>query len=193
MFISSVSEADGKSIQHSEKSINDRLRELGEPLLDFDLIRKTIEQWSRPLPASYLLTPLVLVGPSGVGKGRLVKALLKDYNRFFVKIVTHTTRSPRPDEIEGKSYHYVKNETFHEMVRNGEFLEWAKVHDNFYGTSIQAWKAGQLNGKISIMEIDVQGAQTVRRIASSYEMTPKYIFIAPPEIEKLKARLAQRY
>jgi len=68
------------------------IRDLCVPLLDYKLIEDTILQWTRPLPTSYLSKPLVLVGPSGVGKGRLVRAILKDYSRFFQKVVTHTTR-----------------------------------------------------------------------------------------------------
>ena len=68
------------------------IRDLCVPLLDYKLIEDTIRQWTRPLPTSYLSKPIVLVGPSGVGKGRLVRAILKDYSRFFQKVVTHTTR-----------------------------------------------------------------------------------------------------
>jgi predicted AAA+ superfamily ATPase len=76
----------------SESVMNNKLIEMGEEPIDFDLLKKTIAEWSRPLPVKYASQPLILVGPSGVGKGRLVKALLKDYQRFFVKLVTHTTR-----------------------------------------------------------------------------------------------------
>ena len=76
----------------SESVMNQRLIEMGSEPIDFVLLKKTIAEWSKPLPKKYSSQPLVLVGPSGVGKGRLVKALLKDYKRFFAKIVTHTTR-----------------------------------------------------------------------------------------------------
>ena len=76
----------------SERVMNQRLIEMGSEPIDFELLKKTIAEWSKPLPKKYFSQPLVLVGPSGVGKGRLVKALLKDYKRFFAKIVTHTTR-----------------------------------------------------------------------------------------------------
>lgn len=76
----------------SESVMNKRLIEMGSEPIDFELLKKTIAEWSRPLPLEYFSQPLILVGPSGVGKGRLVKALLKDYKRFFSKIVTHTTR-----------------------------------------------------------------------------------------------------
>ena len=76
----------------SESVMNQRLIDMGSEPIDFTLLKKTIAEWSRPLPKKYYQQPLILVGPSGVGKGRLVKALLKDYQRFFAKIVTHTTR-----------------------------------------------------------------------------------------------------
>ena len=132
----------------SEVLLNQRLKELGEEELDFALIKRTIAEWQKPLPNHYLSRPLVLVGPSGVGKGRLVKSLLKDYKRFFIKIVTHTTRGPRPDETNGTSYHFVSNTTFHEKVSQGHFLEWALVHDNFYGVTIEAWQAARQTGKV---------------------------------------------
>ena len=78
--------------QYIRNNDTNNIRDLCVPLLDYKLIEDTIRQWTRPLPTSYLSKPLVLVGPSGVGKGRLVRAILKDYSRFFQKVVTHTTR-----------------------------------------------------------------------------------------------------
>ena len=69
--------------------------------IDFQLLKKTMDQWRRPLPNSYISQPLVIVGPSGVGKGRMIKGLLKDYAKYFKKVVTHTTRKPRSDETNG--------------------------------------------------------------------------------------------
>lgn len=137
--------------------------------------------------------PLVLVGPSGVGKGRLIKSLLKDYNRFFTKIVTHTTRNPRPGEVDGISYNFIKDKSvFQEMVKQDAFLEHAYVHGNYYGTSVEAWKEAQRAGKISIMEIDVQGARSIKAVACKYGLKPKFVFISPPAIEKLRSRLLER-
>ena len=76
----------------TENVMNQRLIELGSKPIDFDLLKETIAEWSKPLPKAYLFQPIILVGPSGVGKGKLVKALMKDYKKFFCKIVTHTTR-----------------------------------------------------------------------------------------------------
>ena len=94
MLSSDLSESESvkKDAILSESVMNKRLIEMGSEPIDFELLKKTIAEWSRPLPLEYFSQPLILVGPSGVGKGRLVKALLKDYKRFFAKIVTHTTR-----------------------------------------------------------------------------------------------------
>jgi guanylate kinase len=79
------------------------------------------------------------------------------------------------------------------MVDRLEFLEWARVHDNFYGISLQAWRDTQKLGKICIMEVDVQGARTIKSIAGQYDLQPKYLFIAPPAVEKLEERLWDRF
>jgi guanylate kinase len=176
----------------NEDEIQNRLKELGEPLLDFELIKKTLEAWTRPIPSSYPTQPLVLVGPSGVGKGRLVKALLKDYARYFNKLVTHTTRQPRPDEIPDVSYHYTDNNTFHNMVNDNKFVEWAKVHDNYYGTSVEELLLASQREKICIIEIDIQGAKSLKMIASKYGLRPKFLFVSPPDIGVLKKRLEER-
>lgn len=161
--------------------------------LDVDVLATIIQQWQKPLPKSYLSKPLVLVGPSGVGKGRMVKALLKDYHKFFKKVVTHTTRRPRPDEINETSYNFVANETFHDLRKNESyFLEWAKVHNNFYGTSTSSWTAITAQGKIPIMEIDIQGARSIKESALRFGIQPIFLFVAPPSIDMLKDRLARR-
>jgi guanylate kinase len=180
---------------HSEKSREETLKELAEPLLDEALIRDVILSWTRPLPSSYLTSPLVLVGPSGVGKNRLVKYLRKDYNKFFAKVVTHTTRQPRSEEINGTHYHFVSTSRFAEMVECEAFLEHSVVHGrNSYGLSMEAYKKVAQQGKIAIFEVDVQGARKLRAegLAELHNLTPRYIFIAPTSIEMLRERLVQR-
>lgn len=163
-----------------------------DPLLDINLLIKTLEQWSKPLPPQYLSRPLILAGPSGVGKGRLIKALLKDYSKFFTKLTTYTTRKPRFDETPDISYHFVSNETFHGMVNNSEFMEWNKVHDNYYGISLSSWQEAQSNNKICIMEIDVKGAVSIQKDSKMYGIRVKTIFVSPPDIAVLEKRLVER-
>lgn len=186
-----LSDSVGQKLSDEINRRNDSfLKELSEPLLDYGLIKHTIEQWSRPLPPDYLNRPLVLVGPSGVGKGRLIKSLIFDYSRFFERVVTHTTRNPRPDEINGTSYHYISVDQFNKYLeQDGFFVEWAKVHNNFYGTSALSFQKVIKNGKIPIMEIDIQGAKTIHKNTKELGIRPRYIFIAPPDIQKLRDRL----
>ena len=182
-----------RSISRLNESTAAKVKELLAPFLDDDLFLHTIKEWERPLPPKDLLRPLVLVGPSGVGKGRLIKAILKDYSRYFGRIVSHTTRAPRPEEREGVHYFYVSQEEFNATIRNNSFIEWAMVHGNFYGTSLKAWKHVQAQGKIGIFEIDIQGARAIRNISRSEGISPKFIFVAPPHVDVLRERLDIRY
>eukprot|EP01041_Mallomonas_annulata_P002977 gene2977-5840_t len=169
-----------------------RLEDIAEPLLDYDLIQRTIQEWTAPLPTSAILTPFVIVGPSGVGKGRLIRALLKDYTRFFKKVVTHTCRSHRQDEVNGTNYHFITREEFLEKKSQGYFLEHATVHENLYGISYDEWKSVQKSSKIAILEIDIQGARTIKSMAKSLGITPKFLFIAPMNMSMLHERLTHR-
>lgn len=177
------------STNHSRMS---EVKELMKPFLEGDFVQHVITEWTRPLPPNYLSRPLVIVGPSGVGKGRLLKSLLKDYSKFFGKVVSHTTRKPRPSEIDGMHYHFVNITTFQTLIENGSFIEWAMVHGNYYGTSISAWKDLQLSGRISILEIDIQGAKSVHSKEKALGISPRYIFIAPPDVATLQDRLDLR-
>jgi guanylate kinase len=118
---------------------------------------------------------------------------MKDYGRFFGKIVSHTTRAPRPSEENGVHYHFIDQITFQELVANGSFIEWAVVHGNYYGTSISALKDVQAAGKICIFEIDIQGAKTIKEHSLQLGMYPKFAFISPPSLEMLRERLDMRY
>jgi len=157
-----------------------------------DLIEKTIEEWTRPLPMIALASPLILVGPSGVGKGRLVRALFKDYARFFRKTITYTSRSMRPEEINGTHYHFITREAMQKGIEENKFLEWSIVHKNLYGISRREWNNSRSSMKIIILEIDIQGARFFKNISSSMGITPKYLFVAPPDINMLRERLVLR-
>lgn len=82
--------------------------------------------------------PVIISGPSGVGKGTIIEKLLKTFPNTFGFSVSHTTRGPRPGEVDGTHYHFVSKPDFEEAVERGEFVEYAKVHTNYYGTSFQA-------------------------------------------------------
>ncbi len=129
----------------------------------------------------------VIAAPSGAGKTSLVKALLERETGLRVS-VSNTTRPPRPGEEHGKDYLFVSESQFLAMKDEGEFLEWAKVHGNLYGTS-KRWIAEQsAKGIDIILEIDWQGARQIKQI---FEHAVG-VFIAPPSLEELKQRLISR-
>jgi guanylate kinase len=129
----------------------------------------------------------VVAAPSGAGKSSLVSALLKQDGSIHLS-VSHTTRVPRPGERHGREYHFVSREEFEACKARGEFLEAAEVHGNWYGTS-RLWIEQQLkSGSDVLLEIDWQGAQQVRRVFPH----AVGIFILPPSLEALRARLDQR-
>lgn len=129
----------------------------------------------------------VVAAPSGAGKTSLVRALLALEPALRLS-VSHTTRAPRAGEENGKSYHFVDRADFEQRVSHGDFLEWAEVHGNYYGTS-KAWIAAEMAAERDVLlEIDWQGAQQVRAIFPGAIS----IFILPPSLEALEQRLAGR-
>jgi guanylate kinase len=132
-------------------------------------------------------TLFIISAPSGAGKTSLVSALLDRLDNLQVSI-SHTTRKTRPGEKDGVNYHFVSCEQFEAMVANNQFVEHAKVHSNFYGTS-KDWLESSLNQGIDvILEIDWQGAEQVR---SKFPRS-KSIFILPPSQQALFERLKGR-
>lgn len=125
--------------------------------------------------------------PSGAGKTTIIKSLVSKDDRFEFSVST-TTRRPRPNEESARSYFFVGLEEFHEMVRRGEFIEWAEVHGNYYGTAKKEVDRIKSTGKIPIFDVDVQGARQLKgRIDDAV-----FIFIAPPSVESLRERLVKR-
>ncbi|TYH47130.1 hypothetical protein ES332_D11G390400v1 [Gossypium tomentosum] len=132
--------------------------------------------------------PVVISGPSGVGKGTLINMLMKEFPTMFGFSVSHTTRTPRIMEKNGVHYHFTERSIMEKDIKDGKFLEFASVHGNLYGTSIEAVEAVADLGKRCILDIDVQGAKSVR--ASSLDAI--FIFISPPSMAKLEERLHLR-
>ncbi|KAG8479770.1 hypothetical protein CXB51_029607 [Gossypium anomalum] len=132
--------------------------------------------------------PVVISGPSGVGKGTLINMLMKEFPTMFGFSVSHTTRAPRSMEKNGVHYHFTERSIMEKDIKDGKFLEFASVHGNLYGTSIEAVEAVADSGKRCILDIDVQGAKSVR--ASSLDAA--FIFISPPSMAKLEERLHLR-
>ncbi|WP_310564482.1 guanylate kinase [Hydrogenophaga sp.] len=129
----------------------------------------------------------VVAAPSGAGKSSLVKALMELDQRVSPS-VSHTTRAPRGQEVHGREYYFVSQETFDQMVAQDAFLEWANVHGNRYGTSKFAIEQRMAQGSDVVLEIDFQGAIQVKRIFPDAVL----IFILPPSWEELRSRLERR-
>ncbi|KAM0937657.1 putative guanylate kinase [Dioscorea sansibarensis] len=144
--------------------------------------------WSKVVESDGALRPVVISGPSGVGKGTLISVLMKEFPSTFGFSVSHTTRKPREKEKNGVHYHFTEWSQMERDIREGKFLESASVHGNLYGTSMEAVEAVTDSGKRCILDIDVQGARSVR--SSSLEAV--FIFICPPSFEELEKRLRAR-
>lgn len=131
--------------------------------------------------------PIIISAPSGAGKTTLCQALKKQ-NPDLNFSVSHTTRSPRKNEQDGVDYHFISKEKFIEMTRQSEFLEWAKIHDNYYGTARKNIEDTLQRGKDLVLELDTQGVESLRDL--KYQGI--YIFILPPSLEELEKRLTER-
>ncbi len=131
---------------------------------------------------------IVISAPSGAGKTTLIRALLTEHPELE-HVVTHTTRSMRPGEINGKDYHFIDAPTFEARIQQDYFVEWARVHGEYYGTSNMAIQKIIHAGKKPILNIDWQGAQRAREI---YGKNLLSIFILPPSLEELECRLKAR-
>ena len=113
----------------------------------------------------------------------------KKQSEKFGFSVSHTTRSPRPGEINGIHYHFTDTDDMKRAIETGEFLEYAEVHGNLYGTSLKAIEDVSSDGKICLLDIDVQGVKNIKALGN---FSANYIFIAPPSVEILKKRLTGR-
>ncbi len=130
---------------------------------------------------------LVVSGPSGCGKGTVCKELFKR-NEELIFSVSVTTRKPRNGEINGVNYFFIHEEKFNNMVENHEFLEYAQVHNNYYGTPKKFVLEKIEKGEVVVLEIDVQGALQVKKAYPE----AVFIFLLPPSMNELKERIIKR-
>ncbi len=130
---------------------------------------------------------LIISGPSGVGKGTLLKMLMKEFPEINFSI-SYTTRKPRPGEIDGVDYVFVTKGRFFELVKEGMFAEWAEVHGNYYGTPKQEIENKLNKGIDVVFDIDVQGAVQLKQNLED----GVFVFILPPSLEELEKRLKKR-
>lgn len=131
---------------------------------------------------------LILSGPSGSGKSTLLKEIYKNIENFSFSIST-TTRNPRVGEKDGVDYYFVSKEEFEKDIEDGNFLEYAKVHDNYYGTSLKPIKGSLEKGELVIFDIDVQGHKLVRNKLNHLVTS---VFITTPSLKVLEERLHNR-
>ncbi len=129
---------------------------------------------------------LVISGPSGCGKSTICRSLLEDERVVFS--VSATTRAPREGEVDGRDYLFLTPEEFRERAEHGEFIEYAEVHGNLYGTLRGPMDDALAAGRVYLVEIDVQGANQLQRLG----VPGIYVFIAPPDFETLRKRLVGR-
>jgi guanylate kinase len=139
-------------------------------------------------------TLFIVSGPSGAGKTTLINKVREQLEPINIRLyfsVSHTTRKPRPGEVEGKNYYFVTPEKFSSMIERGEFLEWAHVHEQRYGTSKAEVVSRLQTGDDVILDIDYQGA---KQIAEDREMKERKlnVFIFPPSLDVLEQRLRDR-
>jgi len=139
-------------------------------------------------------TLFIVSGPSGAGKTTLINKVreqLKTLNLELYFSVSHTTRRPRAGEVEGKNYYFVSHEAFRRMIDNGEFLEWAHVHEQLYGTSKMEVLLRLRRGEDVILDIDYQGAKQIAGDADLKDRSLN-VFIFPPSLDILERRLRDR-
>lgn len=139
-----------------------------------------------PVPTD--LRPIVISGPSGVGKGTLYKLLLERHPAIFATSISHTTRDPRPGETRDIDYYYISMAEFEQMIEEKAFVENAKFGGNRYGTSKRTIGELTARGTVVVLDIEMEG---VKQIKNSH-IEARYVFIAPPSMAVLEKRLRGR-
>ena len=131
---------------------------------------------------------VILSSPSGAGKTTLTKKIQQKYHNFKIS-VSHTTRKPRPNEIDGIDYFFLNEQQFKKKIKNGDFYEYAKIFDNYYGTSKDSVNVLLDNKNDILFDIDWQGTQQLSKFK---ELNLIKIFLVPPNKQELEKRLVQR-
>ncbi|KAJ5177116.1 guanylate kinase [Penicillium canariense] len=140
-------------------------------------------------PAPWDSRPIVISGPSGVGKGTLVQKLFDEHPNTFAFTVSHTTHAPRVGEVEGRNYFFVDPLTFDDLVSQGAFVEHATFSGSRYGTSKKTISDQAAKGRVVVLDIEMHG---VKQMKANPSIDARYIFIKSPSFEALEARLRGR-
>ena len=128
----------------------------------------------------------VVSAPAGTGKTTLVRMLREEFPNV-IENISYTSRLPRPNEVPNRDYYFISKEEFEKKIKDGEFLEYAKVFDHYYGTSQKTVERLQDQGKHVVLVIDTQGALQIKK-----KLDAIFIFVSPPSLEELKTRLTER-
>jgi len=148
---------------------------------------KVVVVGREPIPEGSI-RPVVVCGPSGVGKGTLIERVMSEFPQKVGFSISHTTRAPRPGERDGEHYHFRSVDAMHAEIQQGKFIEYAKVHGNYYGTSEASVAEVARRGKLCILDIDIQGARLVKKSPQD----ALFVFIRPPSLAQLEKRLRGR-
>lgn len=132
--------------------------------------------------------PIVISGPSGTGKSTLLKRLLAEFPNKFGFSVSNTTRQPRAGEKDGVDYHFLTVDAFKKEIDEKKFIEWAQFSGNYYGTTIKSVDDVTKQGRICILDIDMQGVKSVKEA----KIDARFLFLSPPSIDTLRERLEGR-
>ena len=157
-------------------------------LIGYAALKTTFSNMATKQPAEKPVRPIVVAGPSGTGKSTLLRKLFEEFPDRFGFSVSHTTRKPRPGEVNGREYHFTTREEMTKAIENGEFIEWAEFSGNMYGTSKKAVSDVLKTGKVCVLDIDMQGVRSVKKT----DLNPVYVLVKPPSLEELEKRLRKR-
>lgn len=138
---------------------------------------------------------IVISGPAGSGKTTLCERLLKEFDGQICRVVTTTSRDPRPGEVDGRDYHFLPADAFEKKIRAGAFIEWARVHDRYYGSQRDHLQAMLDSGRDILLNIDVQGARAFREEGKHnpfFQGRVHTIFIQPASMAQIAERLCGR-
>uniref|UniRef100_A0A0B6YDB5 guanylate kinase n=1 Tax=Arion vulgaris TaxID=1028688 RepID=A0A0B6YDB5_9EUPU len=136
------------------------------------------------------IRPIVISGPSGGGKSTLLTKLFAEFKGCFAFSISHTTRKPRPGETNNIEYHFVTREEFETMIVANDFLEYAEFSGNFYGTSKKSVTDISSSGLLCVLDVEINGVKSIKN--SDLQPRPRFIFVKPPSLQVLKARLEAR-
>jgi len=136
---------------------------------------------------------IIVVGPSGSGKSTLISQLMKEFPSDYGFSVSHTTRGPRPGEVDGVNYHFTTREAIMKEIEEDKFIEHAEYSGNHYGTSKRAIHELVERGRVCLLDIDMQGARSIKSKEDLKEsLCPMFVFVRTPSIEELERRLRSR-